>query len=51
MLRKSDIHAHSLRLYFTAGKKLIIPGSSFAKKKNLKQIEDFKCTENKLNSF
>ena len=52
MLRKSDIHAHSLRLYFTAGKKLIIPGSSFAKQKaNLKQTEDFKCTETKLNSF
>ena len=52
MLRKPDIHAHSLGLYFTAGKKLIIPGSSFAKQKaNLKQIEDFKCTETKLNSF
>ena len=35
MLRKSDIHAHSLGLYFTAGKKLIIPGSSFAKKKQI----------------
>ena len=50
MLRKSDIHAHSLGLYFTAAKKLIIPGSGFAKKK-FKQIEDFKCTKNKLNSF